>query len=250
MASANAVLLLFSAAFCFLARRAAGDDWPPTPLPLAVTTGTSPTYPVSGACGYGDLYSAGYGTKTASVSPELFEPSGGAVCGACYELKCVDAGSSCLPGSIVVTATDMCRHSYADEGGWCNLPRAHFVVSEPAYAQIAVRGAGFVPVTYRRAPCVRNGGIRFRISGLLLVTEVLVTNVAGAGDVQSVSIKGSSTVWQPMSRLYGQKWQRISELHGQSLSITVTISDGRTVVSNNVAPADWQSGQTFQGGQF
>ncbi|XP_047077861.1 expansin-A2-like [Lolium rigidum] len=248
MASANALLLLFSAAFCFLARRAAGDDWQSANATSSSGDDRDIFDLPGGACGYGDLYSAGYGTKTATVSPELFND--GAACGACYELKCVDAGSSCLPGSIVVTATDMCRHSYFDEGGWCNLPRAHFVMSEPAYTQIAVRGAGFVPVSYRRAPCVRNGGIRFRISGLLLSTEVLVTNVAGAGDVQSVSIHASSIGWMPMTRMYGQKWQKISELHGQSLSISVTISDGRTVVSNNVAPADWQSGQTFQGGQF
>ncbi|XP_052179874.1 expansin-A23-like [Diospyros lotus] len=204
---------------------------------------------MEGACGYGDLFAQGYGLETTALSTALFD--NGAACGACFEIVCVNERQWCKHGVIRVTATNFCPPNYTKTNeNWCNPPLKHFDLSMPMFLKIAVYEAGIVPVSFRRVPCYKRGGIRFEIKGNPYWILVLVYNVGGSGDVVDMAVKGSGTGWMKMTRNWGQNWQTSADLVGQSLSFRVTGGDGRTVQSDGVAPPNWGFGQTFEGNNF
>ncbi|KAK9103485.1 hypothetical protein Sjap_020739 [Stephania japonica] len=204
---------------------------------------------MGGACGYGNLFSSGYGTDTVALSSTLFKD--GYACGTCYQIKCAQA-TACLKGNPVttVTATNLCPPNWAKDsnaGGWCNPPRAHFDMSKPAFMKIANWKAGIVPVMYRRVPCAKSGGLRFIFQGNGYWLLVYVMNVGGGGDIASMRVKGSKTGWISMSHNWGASYQAFATLGGQSLSFKITsYTTKETIVASNVAPSDWSVGVTYK----
>ena len=67
-----------------------------------------------GACGYDNLYNAGYGVLNAALSQTLFND--GASCGQCYLITCDGSrpgGEYCKLGNcITVSATNLCPPNY------------------------------------------------------------------------------------------------------------------------------------------
>ncbi|KAG2657617.1 expansin-A23-like [Panicum virgatum] len=204
---------------------------------------------MGGACGYGNLYSQGYGSRTAALSTVLFQD--GASCGQCYKIACDRKADPtwCRPGvTVTVTATNFCPPNWElPDGGWCNAARPHFDMAQPAWEKIgADTRAGIIPVVYQRVPCARRGGVRFTINGHDYFNLVLVTNVAAAGSIRSMDVRSSDDgEWQPMARNWGANWHSLAYLNGKRLSFRVTITDGQTLEFTNVVPPGWTFGVTF-----
>ncbi|GKV15931.1 hypothetical protein SLEP1_g26657 [Rubroshorea leprosula] len=203
-------------------------------------------FSLGGACGYDNTLHTGFGANTAALSGALFGQ--GEACGACYQIMCnyrVDP-KWCLRGaSVTITATNFCPPN--NNGGACDPPRHHFDMSFPAFLRIARQGnEGIVPVLYQRVPCKRRGGGRFTLKGQGSFNMVMISNVGGSGDVKAVWIRGSRTrTWMTMHRNWGANWQSSADLRGQSLSVRVTLADGKTLDFLNVVPSSWKFGQTF-----
>ncbi|KAF3611575.1 hypothetical protein DY000_02047081 [Brassica cretica] len=106
-------------------------------------------------------------------------------------------------------------------------------MAQPAWEKIGIYRGGIVPVVFQRI----NGRDYFEL--------VNISNVGGAGSIKSVSIKGSKTVWLAMSRNWGANWQSNAYLDCQSLSFSITTTDGATRVFLNVVPSSWSFGQTY-----
>ncbi|KAJ4964711.1 hypothetical protein NE237_016560 [Protea cynaroides] len=204
---------------------------------------------MGGACGYGNLYSTGYGTSTTALSSVLFND--GASCGQCFKIKCDYKSDTkwCINGqSVIVTATNLCPPNTDlpnDNGGWCNPPLEHFDMSQPAWEKIGIYKGGIIPVFFQRVPCNRQGGTRFTIGGDSNFKLVLIHNVGGSGTIRAAWIKGSETDWKAMTRNWGANWQFDTKLEGQSLSFKVTTDDEETRLFPDIIPSDWKSGQTF-----
>ncbi|KAL3684825.1 hypothetical protein R1sor_002847 [Riccia sorocarpa] len=206
---------------------------------------------MGGACGYGNMFSRGYGLKTAALSYALF--NNGLSCGACFEIKCNTAADSrwCYPnaGSVKVTATNSCPPNWSkpsDNGGWCNPPRVHFDLAYPMFTKMAQYVAGIIPVYYRRVKCSRTGGIRFTINGNPYFNLVLVHNVGGYGNVVTLYIKNSKTSWIKMTQNWGANWENHNKLVGCALSFRATLGTGQTLSFNGVTSMQWTNGQTWE----
>ncbi|KAI5016191.1 hypothetical protein ZWY2020_006042 [Hordeum vulgare] len=130
----------------------------------------------------------------------------------------------------------------SDNGGWCNTPRQHFDMSQPAWENIAIYRAGFVLVLYQHVKCWRQGGVTYTIAGFNYFELMLITNIADSNSVVMASIKVSSIGWIQMSRNWGANWQCLYGLAGQAPSFAVTTIGRQYLLFEDVVPTWWKFG--------
>ncbi|KAJ8451465.1 hypothetical protein Cgig2_017856 [Carnegiea gigantea] len=193
-------------------------------------------------CGY-DVAKQGYGVQTTALSATLFE--NGAICGACFEIKCVNSPWCIEEGpSIGVTATSSCpKTTTSTPNGvaqFCNPPTKHFYLPQPMFLKFAHIYSGVIPVQYRRYSCFRQGGVKFQLGGNETWISVLVFNVQSGGALAKIMVKGSSATWVPMTRDWGANWKASGNWIGQSLSFQMTDTYNKTLELENVVPPNWQ----------
>ncbi|KAG2537894.1 hypothetical protein PVAP13_9NG323692 [Panicum virgatum] len=222
MASKSLTLSTLILAACLELTAAQGSPGTATFYGEADGSGT-----MGGACGYGNLYDAGYGVLNAALSQTLFND--GASCGQCYLITCDGSrpgGEYCKPStSITVSATNLCPANYALPTAAATLPRSpgrpHFDMAQLAWEHIGVYQAGIIPVVYQQVECSRSGGVRFSIAGC----NYFLLNLGGSGSVGAAWIKGDSTGWIQI--------------------FAVTSTGGQYIQFLNVVPAWWQFGETY-----
>ncbi|KAI3918090.1 hypothetical protein MKX01_041410 [Papaver californicum] len=179
---------------------------------------------MGGACGFENLFDSGYGSNTAALSPILFNNGFG--CGTCFQIKYRG------PPSLAAAS---------DKG-------AHFDLNKPAFMKFAGLTGGIVPVVYRRVPCIKRGGLRFKIQGNGYWLLVFVMNVGGGGDISKMWVRGSkSGRWISMTKNWGVSHQAFAELGGQALSFRVqSYSTKKIITASYVTPSNWNTGMTYK----
>ncbi|KAK1393307.1 putative expansin/Lol pI [Heracleum sosnowskyi] len=200
-----------------------------------------------GACGYGPMVETEPLMKgrVGAASPILFK--GGAGCGACYKVKCLDK-SICSRKGVRVIITDECPGCPA---------LTQFDLSGAAFGTLAVpgerdqlRNRGIIPIIFRRASCFYPGkNVAFRVNegSSPYWISLLVEFEGGDGDIGSMHIKeAGSNQWLEMTHSWGANWiMNGGPLKGPFSVKLTTLSSAKTHLAVDVIPKDWRTMDTY-----
>ncbi|CAN6290974.1 unnamed protein product [Urochloa humidicola] len=203
-----------------------------------------------GACGFKDVNMPPFSAMTSCGNEPLFKDGKG--CGSCYQIRCV-AHPACsgIPETVIIT--DMNYYPVAPY---------HFDLSGTAFGAMArderndeLRHAGIIDIQFKRVACQYSGlTVTFHIErgSNPNYLAVLVEYSNGDGDVVQVDLMESSPegeptgVWEPMRESWGSIWRMDTRRPLQGpFSLRVTNESGKTLVADQVIPADWQPDNVY-----
>ncbi|KAJ1299223.1 hypothetical protein BS78_01G515400 [Paspalum vaginatum] len=209
-----------------------------------------------GACGFKDVNMPPFSAMTSCGNEPLFKDGKG--CGSCYQIRCV-AHPACsgIPETVIIT--DMNYYPVAPY---------HFDLSGTAFGAMAkdqrndeLRHAGIIDIQFKRVACQYPGlTVTFHIErgSNPNYLAVLVEYENGDGDVVQVDLMESRAaaegggepvptgVWEPMHQSWGSIWRMDTRRPLQGpFSLRVTNESGKTLVADQVIPADWQPDNVY-----
>uniref|UniRef100_A0ACD5ZT38 Uncharacterized protein n=1 Tax=Avena sativa TaxID=4498 RepID=A0ACD5ZT38_AVESA len=203
-----------------------------------------------GACGFKHVNLPPFSSMTSCGNEPLFKDGKG--CGSCYQIRCVaqnNPACSGVPETVIIT--DMNYYPVA---------LYHFDLSGTAFGAMALPGlneqlrhAGIIDMQFRRVPCEYPGlTVTFHVEegSNPNYMAILVEYEDGDGDVVQVDIMESrpgvggmspTGQWEPMRESWGSIWRMDTGRPMQGpFSLRITNESGKTLVADQVIPADWQ----------
>ncbi|XP_062205589.1 expansin-B6-like [Phragmites australis] len=201
-----------------------------------------------GACGFKHTNQYPFSSMTSCGNEPIFKDGKG--CGSCYQIRCLKNNHPACSGEAkTVMITDMNYYPVA---------KYHFDLSGTAFGSMALPGlndklrhAGIIDMEFRRVPCNFPGlTINFHVEhgSNPMYLAVLVEYENKDGDVVQVDLmEGNSGYWEPMRESWGSIWRMDSNrpLKGP-FSLRITNESGKTLVANNVIPADWKPNTDYR----
>ena len=211
-----------------------------------------------GACGFKNVNLPPFSAMPSCGNEPLFKAGKG--CGSCYQIRCVSAGHpacSGVPETVIIT--DM---------NYYPVSRFHFDLSGTAFGAMAkdgrndeLRHAGIIDMQFRRVPCQYPGlTVTFHVQhgSNPYYLAILVEYENGDGDVDQVDIMQSrpdvageggmapTGEWVPMTESWGSIWRMDTRRPMQGpFSLRITNESGKTLVADQVIPADWEPNEIY-----
>ncbi|KAI9089102.1 hypothetical protein K1719_029381 [Acacia pycnantha] len=202
----------------------------------------------TGDCGFGDYGRTENSGRVADVSDALW--TGGAGCGACYQVKCKDT-KLCSTDGVTIAVTNIGSGDRTD-----------FIMSLNGFLRLGLNSnasdelvkEGIVDIKYRRVPCTFDGyNVKIKINENSRFHDYLaiaVIYVPGCKDVVSFQISNNTgRNWIPLRRSFGGVFDLENAPSGPfKVGVQFNGSQHWVASPNNVIPADWKVGAIYDTG--
>ncbi|XP_057807327.1 putative expansin-B2 [Salvia miltiorrhiza] len=226
-----------------------GSDW--SPARASWYGNPSGAGSDGGACGYQNaVEEAPYSSRITAAASSLYKS--GEACGTCYQVKCTTT-AACSGKAVTVVITDECPG--------CDSQSILFDLSGTSFGTMArpgeadqLRNVGIEQIQYKRVECNFPGvTVAFRVdpgsNPNYFAAAIEYEDGDGITGVELRRAAESGGAWIKMQPSWGAVWK--ADLPNNypppfSFRLTGGGDSGKTIVANNVIPANYSPGKTYR----